>query len=296
MKFDQIVIGNGSEAINAARQAARAGQRVALVSDPAGANSIDNAVLRRAAECLVRSGTVTMAALRREVAREVDAQQAADDAELDSLGVVVLHGDHRFVDANTVFVADEVVEGNSIVLACGTKSAQLGQSPFNGRNVFSVEDFLKLDELPQSMLVVGAGRRGLDHAVVLAMLGVEVTIVDEHFSLFDLCGGLMGASLFEAQALDIVLRLGDEVIGLEEKSHQVAARLASGRALVADAVLICTGRVGRTDSLDLESAGVGVDEHGRVWCDAQGRTWAPNITAIGDVVGFRASRTLAMTL
>lgn len=293
MKFDKIVIGSSSEAISAAVQAAKSGQRIALVSDQDGSGPVSSDLLRRAAERLLRNGSVTMSALRREVASEVTAQQEAGQAELDSLGVVVLRGNHRFVDATTLFVGDDIISGDSIVLACGTKSAPLGQAAFDGKSVLSVEDFLALEELPRSMIVVGAGRLGLDHAVVLAMLGVDVTIVDEHSNLFDLCGGLMGVSLFEAQALDIAIRLGDEVIGIEHRSGQVATRLASGRALVADAVLVCTGRVGRTDGLDLDAAGVGLDEHGRVWCDAAGRTWAPNITAIGDVVGFRASSTLA---
>ena len=58
-------------------------------------------------------------------------------------------------------------------------------------------------------------------------------------------------------------------------------------------VAVCVGRVGNTESLHLEAAGVGLDERGRVWCDANGGTWASHITAAGDVVGFRAAGMLA---
>lgn len=103
----------------------------------------------------------------------------------------------------------------------------------------------------------------------------------------------MGLPLFEAQAHDIAFRLGDEVIGIEPSDRQAVVRLASGRVLKGDAALVCAGREGRTDGLDLESVGVGLDERGRVWCDARGRTWNPQITAVGDVVGFRTNHIMA---
>ncbi len=296
MRYDRVVIGNGSDAVRAVIAGSEQGQRVALIrSSDAGTDRVTSRMLRRAADRLFEAGLVSMTGFRREVARDVQSQQAADHAELVRLGVDVFAGDIRFADSKTVAVGTELLAAESIVLACGTKSTPLGQAPFDGQVVLAAEQLLSLDGLPHSMIVVGAGRTGLDHAIVLAMLGVEVTVVDEHSSHFDLCGGLMNAALFEAQSLDIAFRLGDEVIGVEKRTgpHRATVRLASGRVLTAEAALICVGREGRTAGLDLESAGVGLDEHGRVWCDADGRTWATHIIAVGDVIGFRASSALA---
>lgn len=296
MRYDQLVIGSGPDAVRAAIGGSAQGQRVALIrSSEAGSDRITSRMLRQAAERLFKTGSVLMTELRREVASEIESQLASDQAELARLGVDVFAGDIRFVDSKSVAVGTELLTGETIVLACGTKSTPLGQAPFDGRVVLAVEQLLSLDELPHSMIVVGAGRTGLDHAIVLAMLGVEVTVVDEHSNHFDLCGGLMNAALFEAQSLNIAFRLGDEVIGVEKRTgpHRAAVRLASGRVLTAEAALVCVGRAGRTGGLDLESAGVGLDEHGRIWCDADGRTWAAHIIAVGDVVGFRASSALA---
>ena len=293
MNYQHIVIGNGCDAVSAAVTAAGKSQRVALVKTTDGFQErVTGPALRQAAERLVKSGAISMPALRREVVRDVQAQMEIDLAELMRLNVDVFTGTVRLIDANTVAIQhDQIITGETIILACGTKSATIGQSCFDRQVVLAAEDLLSLEGLPGSMIVVGAGRIGLDHAVVLALLGVEVTVVDEHSSLFDLCGGLMGGALFEAQSLDIAFRLGDEVIGVERRSihPEAAVRLASGRALRADAVLICIGREGRTEGMNLESAGVGLDEHGRVWCDASGHTWVPTITAIGDVIGFRPS-------
>ena len=300
MNYELLVIGNGREAIDGAIVSARQGLRVALVETKAvseDAASIE--VLRQAVNNLAKNGSTSMSELRNEVARMGRCQRAADRAELERLGIDVCSGDVRFVTANTVEVQsdDDVnsIQANNVLVACGTKSARPGHIRFDGRLVVDVELLLMLDELPRSMIVVGAGETGLDYALLLGSLGVDVTVIDEQANVFDVCGGLMDDSrLFEMQSLDIAFRLGDEVIGVETRGDDRAAvRLASGKVFVADAVLVCVGRVGETDRLNLEAVGVGLDERGRVWCDANGGTWASHIRAAGDVVGFRATSTLA---
>ena len=303
VQYERIVIGNGRDAVRSAIAAAAQGSvpsRVALVATSDGSRErMTSEVLRQAAERLHQSGAISLAALRDEVSTIVQRQLAADRAELVRRSVDVYSGDARLVDANTVAVnscdGDEAgmltITGSRIVLACGTRPARLGSTACDGKLVLCPEDLLSRDELPRSMIVVGAGRTGLDHAIVLAMLGVEVTVTDEHSNVFDLCGGLMDHSLMAAQSLNIAFRLGEEAIGVERRAGdtEVAVRLASGRLFTAGAVLVCIGKVGRTDGLDLESAGVGLDERGRIWCDASGNTWAPSISAVGDVIGFRPS-------
>jgi NAD(P) transhydrogenase len=62
--------------------------------------------------------------------------------------------------------------------------------------------------------------------------------------------------------------------------------LESGKRIVSDAVLFSVGRVGATDDLGLEHAGLKVDDRGRVVVDAQFRTSVPHIYAAGDVIGY----------
>lgn len=300
MNYELLVIGNGREALDGAIASARQGLRVALVETKAVADEaapID--ALHQAVSSLAKFGSTTMSELRNEVARMGRCQRAANRAELECLGIDVFSGDVQFVAANTVEVrcgGDVIsIQADNVLVACGTKSARPGHIRFDGRLVVDVEALLTLEELPRSMIIVGAGETGLDYALLLGSLGVDVTVIDEQANVFDVCGGLMDdARLFEMQSLDIAFRLGDEVIGVEIRGDDRAAvRLASGKAFIADAVLVCVGRVGDTESLNLEAAGVGLDERGRVWCDADGGTWASHIKAAGDVVGFRATSTLA---
>ena len=300
MRYDQIVIGDGNDAVRAAVTASAESGRVALVaSGDETRTRVNSLLLRKSAERLIRSGAISVSALRTDVCSAVQAQVARDRGELARLGVDVFTGSVQFRNANSLtvvrsgheFLEPVNISGEKIVLACGTEPAKLGAFPFDGQLILSPDQILEQNSLPSSMIVVGAGRTGLDHAIVLAMLGVEVTVIDEHSNLFELCGGLIGGPLIRVQSLDIALRLGEEVIGIERHFDRsgVSVSTASGRRFTAGGVLVCIGRVGRTSGLDLELAGVGLDEHGRVWCDANGTTWVPSISAVGDVVGFRST-------
>lgn len=290
MNYDRLILGSGQVATDAAIAAARDGRHVAIAaSTDSPADWMTAKILRQAADRLIPTGYVSMSALRREAGRIIEIQRETARNELSRRCVDRYFGLVRFMSTNTISVGDQTLAGNEIILACGTRTAQFGHIPFDSQTVLSAEQLLSRPELPESIIIIGAGKYGLEHAVVLARLGVRITIIDEHVNMFDLCGGLMGLPLLEAQVHNIAFRLGDEVIGIEPSEPLACVRLASGRILKAEAILICAGREGRTDDLGLDSVGVGLDEHGRVWCDAQGRTWNPQIIATGEVIGFRAS-------
>ena len=330
MNYELLVIGNERESIDEALAAARRAELVALVQTVRFDQALEGVsvrssslnrvgiaidVLRRAKSRLGGAGPLRMSELRGVAIRIADEQWLADRSELESLGVDVFCGDVRFVDERTVEVVDRAREvsvrvesarlrqtlaAQRILLACGTRSVRPSHVRFDSRRILDVESLLLLDELPASMIVVGAGETGLDYAMLLGSLGVDVTVIDEKANVFDVYGGLMNDQrLCEMQSLDIAFRLGDEMIGVETRGddsrdgHSVAVRLASGKVFVAQTALVCVGRVGETESLHLEAAGVGVDERGRVWCDASGGTWASHIKAVGNIVGFRAASALA---
>ena len=272
-------------------------------------------VLRQAASRLNGAGPVRMSELRDEADRIASEHWSADRLKLECLGVEVYCGDVRFVGEREVEVSGlvdamggqidssssrQILTARRIVLACGTRSIRPSHVQFDSRRILDIESLLMLDKLPESMIVVGAGGTGLDYAMLLGSFGVDVTVIDEKANVFDVYGGLMNDQrLCEMQSLDIAFRLGDEMIGVETRGddsrdvYSVAVRLASGKVFVAQTALICVGRVGETESLNLEVAGVGLDERGRVWCDANGGTWASHIQAVGEIVGFRAASVMA---
>ena len=289
MDYDLLIIGVERDGIDRAIAAARDGLRAAVIRTIDSVPTLD--VMRRAADNLANQSRLSMSSWQAEVARLICCQTDAEDAELDAAGVELISGHVRFVSPTAVEVwrSDErrTITTEETVLACGTKSRVPVTLRGDQRFVVNMESLFTLKEMPKSVIVVGGGETGLGAAIMLATLGVEVTVVDEHVTLLELCG-LFETRFESVQSLNIAFRLGDEAIGTElRRDLQAAVRLASGRVLVADAVLVCVGKEGRTADLNLDAAGVGVDERGRLWCDVNGQTWTSQITAVGDVVGFR---------
>src|SRR4029453_18627717 len=90
---------------------------------------------------------------------------------------------------------------------------------------------------------------------------------------------------------DVTFRCGDAVVRIDTVQaslRQGLLQLASGKHIVADVVLFSAGRVGATDALHLEGAGLTVYERGRLSVDATYRTTSEHIWAAGDVIGFPA--------
>ena len=291
MSYDLLVIGDEREGIECAIGAAQRGLRVAIVCPRQLSISLD--VIREAVDQVLKSSRVTMESLRVEVARLARQQSETQRDQMNQLGIEVLFGAARFVSDSTVEITEcgdrRIVSATEFVVACGTKSRQPASFQGDEQRILPAESLLTLKELPQSSIVIGAGTTGLAVAILLARLGVEVMVIDDHISLFDVCNAL-DARFDEIQSLPIAFRLGDEVIGTTVRSDQQAtARLASGRVMMADTIVVCVGRVGDTEQLNLEEVGVGVDERGRLWCDHLGQTWSPRIVAVGKIVGFQSA-------
>ena len=287
MYYDILIIGNSREGAERAATEAEHGRRVALVRSQEVPVALD--VMQRAAQGVAGANDVSLGAWRAEVGRRKEVESAAEFDRLKALGVDQIFGSTRFVAPAAIEVAsaDDLrhVESSDIVLACGTRSRRPRFLFADERFAVTAETVLNLTDLPVSAVVVGAGETGLSMAITLATLGVRVVVVDQHTTLLELCG-LFDATFDAVQTLDIAFRLEDEVIGVTAgPGVQAAVSLASGRRIVADKVFACVGREGMTEGLNLESIGVGVDEHGRVWCDRRGRTWVKQISAIGDVAG-----------
>lgn len=295
MDYDVIVIGNAREGLDRAISVAQSGGRAAVVESR---ESVPNLRLMcSAAKTVVCEGNASLTAWREEVTRVgcLHDQQVA--SELRSAGVDRIPGNARFISSNAVDVCDDgkwkIVSAAQFVVACGVKSLRPKTLHIDDRFVFSVESIHEMRDAQRSVIVVGAGATGSTAAIMLATLGLEVTVVDEHVSMLEVTG-FLDNTFDAAPSVNIAFRLGDEVIGTEVRPNlRAIARLASGRVLAADAVLVCVGQEGKTQDLDLEAVGVGLDERGRLWCETDGRSWNPNISAVGDVVGFPRSATIS---
>jgi NAD(P) transhydrogenase len=235
---------------------------------------------------------ISIRALKRQVQQLVDRTTYAMHDQLDRSDVDLFRGSARFARPHEIIVhsadGDTRLEARCVLIACGTKPLRPERIPFDGQTVFDADEILQLHALPESLIVVGAGATGIESAMLLATLGVRVTVVDSADRPLESCDRDIAAMMVaHAQALGMTFRTGEEVIGIDRlEGGRVAVRFARGRSLVGDRVLYAAGRVGDTDELDLAAAGLEPDDRGRLWCDEEQRTWAGHIYGAGDVVGF----------
>src|SRR5262249_5035289 len=104
-------------------------------------------------------------------------------------------------------------------------------------------------------------------------------------------GEIVDELIHQMRKSDVTFRCGDAVVRIDKVQASPAQgllRLASGKYILADVVLLSAGRVGATDALQLDAAGLTADERGRLQVDATYRAGVDNIWAAGDVIGFPA--------
>jgi dihydrolipoamide dehydrogenase len=184
----------------------------------------------------------------------------------------------------------ETLDTKAIVIATGSDVARLRGIDIDEKRIVSSTGALKLDKVPERLLVVGAGVIGLELGSVWRRLGSQVTVVeflDRILPGIDNEVARQSHRLLEKQG--IKFKLSSKVTGVDNAGKKLKASVepaAGGAAEVidADVVLVSIGRVPFTEGLGLEEAGVKKDNRGRVVVDAHFATNVTGIYAIGDVI------------
>jgi mercuric reductase len=301
MTFDLIVIGSGSAAREAARKAAEDyGASVAVLERGRWGGSCPNVA------CAPTKAYVAAAELLHDInalaqRMGMDVGQARADlvrikARKDALtrtqerwlevfrdqGVTPIHGDAALVAPNTVAVGGELLESERILIATGSRTAV---PPIPGvREIDWVDhaSILDLEELPDSMLVVGAGPVGLELGQAFARFGTSVTIIDRGDRVAPRADEDASAEL--AAALEdegIELILGTRLDSLAREGAVTVARIGA-RELRIDRVLLASGRRANTEGLGLDAVGIET-LRGGILVDDRMRTRVDGIWAAGDV-------------
>ncbi len=178
--------------------------------------------------------------------------------------------------------------GKHIILATGSSTVELPFLPFDGETVVSSDQAIAFDKVPAKLAVVGGGAIGLELGSVWARLGAEVNVVEFLPTIaptFDKDVSKMAERLFKKQGLSF--HLSTKVTGVKtEKGKTVLTAEKGGKPVEfeADKILVAVGRKPYTEGLGLETAGIKVDEKGRIPVDAHFKTSVSGIYAIGDVI------------
>lgn len=323
--YDLLVIGSGPGGQRAAIQAAKMDKRVAVVERKAvvggvsvNTGTIPSKTLREAVMYL--SGyrerafygasysvkqNITMEDLLLRTDQVIRHEIEVTRHQLIRNRVEVISAYGSFVDSHTIKLdssdshTTRTVTAEKIILAVGTEATQDSHIPFDGLRIFTSDDILRLDKLPRTLAVIGAGVIGCEYASMFAALGVRVTLVDKRPRLLPFVDDEMADALtYHLRENRVTMRLGEEVSGIErvedEHGQRVRINLASGKQILTEKALYSIGRTGNTSRLNLEAAGLKADERGRLKVNGSFQTIVPHIYAVGDLIGFPSLASTSM--
>jgi NAD(P) transhydrogenase len=183
-----------------------------------------------------------------------------------------------------------------IIIAVGTEPARPPHVPFDGRTIIDTDGLLTLKRIPDSIVIVGGGVIGTEYASILAALEIPVTLIDKRPRLLEFVDAEIIDSLQQRMKdLGVTLYHDEEVLAIKKESTKsIHVSLRHNRPIQASTLMYAIGRVGATQSLNLQAIDLKTDERGRLAVNEHFQTAIPHIYAVGDVIGFPALASTSM--
>jgi len=196
-------------------------------------------------------------------------------------GIVTARGKIK-VETNS---APTEIEAGKIILATGSQPVQIPTMPFDGQTIISSKEALGLQQIPQSMVIVGGGVIGCELACVYAASGAKVTIVEALDRLIPMEDSWVGQMMArELKKLGIDSLTSQKVTSVDKSNGLAKVNLESGQTIEAEKVLISVGRRAVCDRETIEALNLAMS--GRVIAiNKKMETNVPGVYAIGDAVG-----------
>lgn len=301
--YEVVVIGAGPGGATAAKAAALAGHRVALVSQRwLMGYGLEGAFKSKAMWEIAREYHIVRSRWKLPSFDPLDLEQVAATTaqgaeqlremhrrQFEAMGVDLYEGRGTFVDAHHVAVGMQRLEAEHVIIATGTHPRTLRGVVPDGRTIVTSDEIVAVDKTPKSLLVLGAGVIGCEFASIFAALGVDVTLLDTRERILSHEDEDVSALLtrsFERLGVRVLPSVRCESIDRLEPG--VLTCLRDGTELLTEMALLAIGRVPNTQGLNLAAAGVETDARGYVPVSEDMQTNVPHIYAVGDV-GLRDS-------
>lgn len=208
-------------------------------------------------------------------------------------GVEVLCGEASFLSNQKLLVKRESEKLNILfeqcIIATGSHSTLLPNTPENDNNILTSKSALELENIPNSLLVIGGGIIGLELGQVYSTLGSQVTVVE-----------FLPNLIVEADA-DIIKPLQDQlekqfekiylsskVVAVKKKKNKLSVSIETNKksfVQVFDKALIAIGRKPNIETLNIKNTDILIEDNGFISVNEYQQTSVDNIYAIGDITG-----------
>jgi dihydrolipoamide dehydrogenase len=286
------VLGGGPGGYTAAIRGAQQGAQVTIIEqDSFGGTCLNRGCIPTKAYIeSVHHGEKDIKAIKERKNGIVSQLVKGVETLLEKNKVEIIKGRGRVISPREVEVelADgtkKIVENDALILATGSKTFKLPLPGLESKRVLDSTDILELEEVPQSLAIIGGGVIGMEFAQVFAQLGTKVTIIEMlPRILANLDEELVRRiqPVLKKEGIDILT--GTKVTGIVEKENSLEVAVSGKKETVINAqyVLAAAGRIPNLEGINVEELGLEMERR-FIKVDHAMRTNLPEVYAIGDL-------------
>ncbi|MDR6513762.1 dihydrolipoyl dehydrogenase [Chryseobacterium camelliae] len=209
--------------------------------------------------------------------------------------ITVFHGSGSFVNNETLKIVhddqtENVIHSDKFIIATGSKPSTIPGITIDKKRIITSTEALELQEKPESIVIIGGGVIGVEMASIFNRIGTKVTILEYADNLIATMDSELGKTLTKILTKEgVEIKLQQAVYKTESLGNTAKVYFKNKKGeeqdLTADYILVSVGRKPFVVGLGLENTNVELNSNGTVKVNELLQTTAPNIYAIGDVVG-----------
>lgn len=313
-QFDVIVIGSGPGGYVAAIRSAQLGKKTAIIERealggvclnvgciPSKAMITATHHLHRAEHDFKTMGLMIKGGITVDMKQLVTWKQSVCDKMsggvqqlLKGNKVEILKGEAQFKSAKEITVKSstgtQTLTATNIIIATGSRPIEIPGFPFDEKNILSSTGALALETIPKKVVTIGGGYIGLEISSYLKKLGTEVTVVEAQGALL---AGVVDPECAQVvtkkaqkQGIELLFKAKAKSQKKTKDGYEVTIEVdGKDKIISCDKILVTVGRKPNGDQMNFKVAGVEMTDRGFIKVDAQRRTSASHIFAIGDIAG-----------
>lgn len=302
-RFDVIVVGSGA-GLEVASFADENNLKVALIEEgPLGGTCLNRGCIP--SKMLIHSAEVAETIQNSEkfgikakvesidfqsIVKRVTVSVDEDSAQIEravrqSRNLTLFKTKGKFTGPKRMFVGDEEIEADKVFIVGGTRPFIPPILGIENVKILTSTEALRLEKQPEHLVIVGGGYIGCELAYFFSSLGTKVTMIVRGNSLLAEEDEEVSKWFTDRFSKRVDVLFNTETASVSQNGEEIKLKLKDGKELIADQLLLATGRVPNTDILEVKASGVELTEKGFIKVNEYLETNVPGVWSFGDIVG-----------